>query len=66
MRLVMPNGSGSCSVGGVEYAPDADGIVTVPDEAASELLAHGLTVAPAMEEAPASEAAPKKPAKKKE
>lgn len=42
--LKVPEGSTSCSVGGVEYKTDKDGNVTVPHEFMDQLKAHGFIV----------------------
>lgn len=45
-KLKAPEGSTSCSFDGESYKADADGVVTVPDAAVPELMAHGFTPAP--------------------
>jgi len=42
--IKVSNGSGGgCSFGGVAYAPDADGNITVPAHAVAVLTAHGFS-----------------------
>lgn len=48
VRLVhRSDPTAACSFRGVNYAPDSDGIVTVPIEAGPELAWHGFIPAPA-------------------
>jgi hypothetical protein len=44
----MRNADGSgCSWRGETYEPDAEGVVTVPVDAAADLLDHGFSFVPA-------------------
>jgi hypothetical protein len=47
MKLKPPQGCGAISLGGRRYAPDADGLIEVPEEAAADLIqSHGFTRPP--------------------
>jgi predicted nucleic acid-binding Zn-ribbon protein len=56
-KLQAPSGCGQCSVEGVEYTPDENGLVDVAFEHVASLLCHGFTVAVVRKELTAEEVA---------
>lgn len=44
-RMKGPEGHSGLSHAGTTYEPDADGIVTIPEEAVTEAMSHGFVLA---------------------